>query len=1097
MTTKAISRPLLLACCLAAAGSLAWASTIQGVVTDSSGALVPGATVSVTNLATGVSAVVSSNDAGLYTVPLLQPGEYSVECESDGFAPQARPQMRLEVDQTARVDFALNVGTVTEVVQVSAAAQLLQSETTEMGQVIDNTRIVEMPLNLRNYLQLGQFTVGVLPARAVGKGSRQGHEGGFQAIGLNPLQNNVLLDGMDNSSRGAGGGLSYEAQSVQPSVDAVSEFKVVTNNTSAEYGYKSGAKILVSTKSGTNQFHGSAFEFLRNDKLDGTNFFANRTGQGKPSYRQNQFGGTIGGPIVRNRTFFFASYQGTRIRLGKTFISSVPSTAAVAGDFSEQPAIRRNVFDPLTISDGVRQQFPNNVVPASRFDPVSTNVANLYPAPTISGRENAPNNFLYGPSEENDTDQHDYRVDHNITDRHRFFARASFRDQFRLEPGRMPLPADGASGQNRDIMGRNFVANVDSTMAPTIHNNFRFGFSRLQSIFNHLFTENMNSQLGILNAPGDSFDDGLDQGYPRFTVSGFNQLGPRQNWPNTGRLDTFLFGNTVLWQKGRHSIRFGAEYRHVDQFRQAERFRRGWFQHNGVYTAEMPNSGASRGRTGNGLADLLLGWASNRRWGNQQGENVVERYMAFFLQDDFKVTSNLTLNLGMRYEVFREPVYPNPDTQTSGRYLTPEVNGVAASEEGIVFPRDGRDCGCVEDLNNFGPRIGVAYKINDKTVIRTGGGVYFGGSDAIGELRGRFWTGPPRHVEILAPQRRTTTEIFVKDGFPDFVVTDEVPRGTRVKTTPDKQPVLYSAQWFLDIQHNLPGDMLLTLAYLGQSASQLAYQRNVNKPIEPHPTTRWQARRIRPYFNDMLRTDPGINSNYNALTVKAEKRLSQGLTLLSSFTWSHNIDFSPERWSNESSSLASDHNASLERGNSDLDRRLAYNLSWLYEIPLGQGRRWMKSGPGSWILGNWQVGGILALQGGMWSDHRFNVDNQNLGGRVRGDAVANPNLPAGQRTIDRWFNTENFVTASAPGVISNAGRNLILMPTRTNYDFILAKQILLPAEGQSLQFRFESFNFTNTPQFGRPNTNIGTPAAGRITQADEPRRIQFGLRYLF
>ena len=868
-----------LACLLGflAAAPLASASTIQGAVTDSSGAVIPGASITVTNLSTGVVTNVSSNEAGLYTVPLLQPGEYSIECVSDGFATQSRPRMRLEVDQTARVDFSLNVGTVTEVVDVSAAAQLLQSETTEVGQVIDNTRIVEMPLNLRNYLQLGQFTVGVLPARAVGKGSRQGHEGGFQAIGLNPLQNNVMLDGMDNSSRGAGGGLSYEAQSVQPSVDAVSEFKVVTNNTSAEYGYRSGAKIIVSTKSGTNDFHGSAFEFVRNDKLDGTNFFANRTGQGKPSYRQNQFGGTIGGPVIRNRTFFFASYQGTRIRLGKTFISSVPSQAAVGGDFSQQPAVRRNVFDPLTINDeGVRQQFPNNVIPASRFDPVAKNVADLYPAPNIAGRENSPNNFLFGPSEENDTDQQDYRMDHNFTEKHRFFARASFRDQFRLEPGPMPLPADGAAGQNRDITGRNFVANLSSTVTPTMHNNFRFGFSRLRSIFNHLFTENLNSQLGLVNVPGDAFGDGLDQGYTRFTVSGFNQLGPRQNWPNTGRLDTFLLGNTMLWQKGKHSLRFGGEYRRVDQFRQAERFRRGLFQHNGQYTAEIPNSGASRGRTGNGLADLLLGWANSARWGNQQGENVVERYFAFFLQDDYKVTSKLTLNLGVRYEIFKEPTYPNPDTQTNGRYLTPEVNGISPGDERIVFPEDDLDCGCKEDLNNFGPRIGIAYRLNDKTVIRTGGGIYFGGSDAIGEYRGRFWTGPPRHVEIIDPQPRTSTELLVRNGFPDFVVTGDVPRGTRVKTTPDKQPVLYSGQWFFDIQRNLPGETLLTLAYMGQSASQLVFQRNVNKPFAPHPTLRWQARRIRPFFNDVLRTDPGFNSNYNALTIKAEKRTQPG-----------------------------------------------------------------------------------------------------------------------------------------------------------------------------------------------------------------------------
>lgn len=1073
------------------------ASTIQGVVSDGSGAVIPGAIVSITNRATGVVTEVTANESGFYTAPLLPQGDYSVECSSAGFAAQQRPNLRLEIDQTARVDFELNLGTVTEVVEVSAAAQLIQSETTEVGQVIDNKRIVDMPLNLRNYLQLGQFTVGVLPARAVGRGSRQGLEGGFQAIGLNPMQNNVLVDGMDNSSRGAGGGLSMENQAVRPSVDAVSEFKVVTNNTSAEYGYRAAAKVIVSTKSGTNAFHGSLYEFLRNDKLDGTNFFANRVGQSKPTYRQNQFGGTLGGPIIKNRTFFFASYEGTRIRLGQTFISSVPSRAALGGDFSQQPDNRRNVFDPLTLNGQTREQFANNVIPATRFDPVAKTVADLYPAPNIAGREHLPNNFFLGPSQENDTDQQDYRVDHNITAKHRFFARASLRDQFRLEPGPLPLPADGAAGQLRDIVGRSVASNLSSMLGSKMHNEFRFGFSRLNSIFNHVFTENLNQKFGIKGAPGDTFDDGLDQGYARFAISGFNQLGPRQNWPNTGNLDTFLFGDTLIWQRGKHGFRFGVEMRHVNQFRQAERFRRGFFNMTGQYTAEMPNNGASRANTGNGLADMLLGWASNGTYGNAQGENVIERYYAGFVQDDWKVNPKLTINMGLRWEFFQEPTYPNPDMQTSARWLT-ELNGVTnVADERIVFPTDSSDCGCQQDLNDFAPRLGIAYKLTDKTVIRTGGGIYYGGSEALGELRGRFFTGPPRAIEIGLPQSRLTTDLFVQEGFPAFVVTDEVPAsGVDVKTTSDKMATMYSGQWFFDIQHQMPFDTLVTLAYMGQSASHLSFERNLNQPYTPHPTALWQTRRIRPRFNNVRNSDPNFNSNYNALTVKAEKRFTQGLTLLSSFTWSHNIDEVQERWTTQGSGMATPHNVSLEYGNSDLDRRLAYNLSWFYEIPLGKGKAHLQSGPLSWVLGNWQIGGILALQTGLWSDHSFNVDNQNLGGRVRGDWVSSPNLPSSQRSIDEWFNT-SFVTASAPGVISNAGRNTILLPRRTNYDFILAKQIAMPWEGHRVQFRFESFNFTNTPQFGAPNTSVGSPAAGQITTADEPRRIQFALKYIF
>ena len=446
---------------LAAVGALAQNSSFQGVVTDNSGAVIPGALIEVTNLNTGVATNVSTNVAGFYVVPALNPGRYKITCASQGFAPAERPQLGLEVGQVARVDFQLNVGTVTEVIEVSAASQIIQTEQTDVGQVIDSKRILEMPLNGRNYLQLAQFTVGVVPSRQLGKGTRQdgerGGEGGFRAMGMNVAQNNILLDGNDNSSRNSGGALGFQSQAVKPPVDAVAEFKVVTNNMGAEYGYRAGAKVLVTTKSGSNDFHGSLYEFLRNDKLDGTNFFANRSGAGKPTYRQNQFGGTIGGPIVRNRTFFFFSYQGTRIRLGQSFINSVPSLDVLNGDFSNQPAQRRNVYDPLTLSGSgqtaEREQFPDNRIPASRFDPIALRIANLYPAPNIQGREHLPNNFFFSPSDSDDADQYDMRFDHNFNDTHRFFARYSIRDQFVYQNGILPEPAIGGTGPDRRPAG--------------------------------------------------------------------------------------------------------------------------------------------------------------------------------------------------------------------------------------------------------------------------------------------------------------------------------------------------------------------------------------------------------------------------------------------------------------------------------------------------------------------------------------------------------------------------------------------------------------------------------------------------------------------
>ena len=362
-----VIRVILFSLCFVSV-TLAQTAGLQGNVFDSSGAVMAAATITVTHKDTGVVTKSPTNDKGFYIVPLLNAGLYQVECLAPGFATQSVQQLRLDISQTARLDFTLKPGTIAETVSVSASAVLLNTETTEVGQVIDSKRILEMPLNGRNYLQLAQFTAGVLPGGGLNSGSRARDEGAFAAVGMQIAQNNVLLDGSDNSSRTSGGPLGFEAQAVKPPVDAVSEFKVVTNNMSAEYGYRAGAKIIVNTKSGTNDFHGSAYEFLRNQKLDAANFFANRSGAARPVYQQNQYGATLGGRIVRNRTFFFASYQGTRIRRGQSFIGTVPSRDIVDRlDFNAQPAIRRNIYDPLTLSGSgaaaTRLQFPGNRIP--------------------------------------------------------------------------------------------------------------------------------------------------------------------------------------------------------------------------------------------------------------------------------------------------------------------------------------------------------------------------------------------------------------------------------------------------------------------------------------------------------------------------------------------------------------------------------------------------------------------------------------------------------------------------------------------------------------------------------------------------------------
>ncbi|MCX6602555.1 MAG: carboxypeptidase regulatory-like domain-containing protein, partial [Acidobacteria bacterium] len=983
---------------------------VQGVISDPSKAIIPGATITITNLETAVSAKTVANESGLYVFPSLSTGRYKLECAAPGFAPRQVNELRLEVGQTARIDFELKTGTLVESIEVSATGILINSQTSEVGQVIDSKRILEMPLNGRNYLQLALFTAGAQPGGDIGTGSRGRDEGQFSAVGLQMAQNNVLLDGNDNSSRTSGGPLGFEAQQVKPPVDAVAEFKVVTNNMSAEYGYRAGAKVLVSTKSGTNQFHGSAYEFLRNEKLDGTNFFANRSGGLKPSYRQNQYGATLGGPAIKNKTFFFASYQGTRIRTGQSYISSVPSADITErGDFSRQPAIRRNIFDPRTQTGtgatAARSPFPNNIIPATRWDPVVKNILGLYPKANIATvGEHLPNNYYFGPSDSDDGDQYDFRGDHNINDKHRFFARYSLRDQFRNQNGVLPYPAMGGQGQTVVLKGHNIASALSSSLSPTWFNELRFGFSQFDTRFDIPFTENLNAKYGIKNAPGDTIGDGLDYGWTRFAPTGFVDMGPRSFWPNVNNLANLSVANSLVWQRGKHAIKFGGELRRSNVYRDAARNRRGSFTFSGSFTSEFPNNGTSRSTTGNSMADLLLGYVGGGTFGNNQGEDINNWYYGFFVQDDFKVSNRLTINLGLRYEVFNKALFPNAAQQTVSRYLYQGVNVASRADEKFVYPTGDKDSGGTNDQNNWAPRLGIAYSLNSKTVIRTGAGLFFGEPNSLSTENTNFRSGPPKSADVALQTTPETTTFFVQNGFPAFS-TNVVQRGSNVFVFPDFRPTLYVGQWFFDVQRTLPGETLLTVGYIGTKGSHLANARNINLPSTPSALLAFNTRLARPEFNTITLHENTLNSNYQSLTAKLEKRFSKGFTLLSSFAWAHSIDQGNEDLFDGGGGVATVWDMKRERASSSLDRRLSFVLSSVYEIPLGKGHNYMSSGVANAILGGWQVGGIFAKYTGLPIPHTINVNNENLGGAVRGDFVRTPNLPAAERSIDRWFDT--------------------------------------------------------------------------------------------
>ena len=1014
-------------------------SGIQGLVTDASGAVIPGASVTINNQETGIKQTVSANETGFYTAPALTPGLYTVECSSRGMAGQTRQGIRLEVGLTARIDFQLSVGAVAEVVKVSAAATLIQSEKSEVGQVIDNKRILEMPLNGRNYLELAKFTVGVLPAQnGTGRGERTGYDAGFISLGTRGYQNNVLLDGADNSARSGGGVLGYETQAAKPSVDAVAEFKVVTNNVSAEYGFGIGSKVLVSTKSGTNAFHGSLYEFLRNDSLDGTNFFANRAGAKKPQYNQNQFGASLGGPISKNRTFFFASYQGTRIRKGGSAISSVPTAQLRTGDFNGEPATNRNIFDPATTTgtgaDCVRLPFAGNIIPKSRWDPLAGPLVDLYPLPNTGGPGANRNNYFASFAQQKDWDQYDFRVDHNLSANQRFFARYSRRIQDETDPGPLPLPADGGSWQIQKLRANNWAGNLTSVIGNAMTNEARFGYTYFPTKFDIPYDKNLNQVYGLKNAPSERMNADAQRGWGDVSPAGFTGLGTMQWWPEDNDLNVVQIADSLFWQKGRHSIKFGGEYRRELEYRLAYSQARGLFNFSGQYTAQYPNIGSSRANTGNGLADMLLGTASGVGGVTPDGENIAIPFYGFFVQDDWKVSSKLTVNVGLRWEWYRRITHPGAPNEFPNdnvlKWYYPRLHGV--SEAYWAQPKDGHDSGQEENYRDFGPRFGLAYRVTPGLVVRAGGAILYGRPSAPWAWIAYKSILPLRQSISVVPSLEIP-EFFMKNGYPDTAPRGQVPSTPfSIWTMENKNPDVMNGQWFLDIQKQLPFDTLLTVAYNGSSTSHLEFRADINTPYTPSATVRAYDRRIDRKFATVGDYATGDNANYNSLTVKVEKRFSRGLTFLSSFTWSHAIDqfntyLDGGTGGQGDTDQATTWDRSYERGSSSLDRRLSYNLSSIYELPLGKGKRYLQSGPGAWVLGGWQVGGILGLYSGTPQDHTFNVDNQNTGGKVRGDYVRNPSLAGSQRSIDRWFDT-SFVKASAPGVISNSARNLIVGP---------------------------------------------------------------------
>ena len=1082
MKTASITCTLL----LSAAAALGQTAAVNGVVTDSSQAIISGAAVSITNIDTGLRRDTRTNETGNYTFNLLPVGRYRLATSMSGFSTETLPEVKLDVEQVLRLDFVLKPGALTETVEVSATAALLDSETSTVGQVISNKSIVEMPLNGRNYLNLAALTAGT----ASDTGGRTQSEGGFTTGGMHAYQMNVQVDGLDNNTIYSGGPIGFQAQAVKPSIDAVGEFKVVTNNFSAEFGGRMGGQVLVTIKSGTNQLHGTAYEFLRNDAFDATNFFSNLNGAPKPEYRQNQFGGTLGGPIIRNKLFLFGSFDGTRIRSGTSSISTVPTALEDTGNFSKI----RHIYDPMTtVGTGAamtRQPFPGDIIPRSRWDPLFPALLALYPAPTSSANVN---NYYFSGVDRNNWNNYDFKGDENFNDSNHLSVRYSRRDLDQYQNGPLPVPADGGLATTTFINSNSFVGSYTRVLSPTMNNELRIGQSRMPTRFDIPYDKPLFDQFGIKGIPKTNFASSNDHGLTLFNPSGYAELGSRAFWPNTNNIYVTQFDDALFRSMGKHGLKVGIDVKRSNVFRNAARYARGLMTFNREFTADPQN----RAATGDGLAEFMLGWAAAGNLGNENGENLFTNSFAAFVQDDWKISPRLTLNLGLRYDIFFAPTFP--DGRVSNFVLDYSQIG-ASGRLPQIRPQNGSDCGCQQNYRDFGPRVGLAYRLAGKTVLRSGFGIIYSQDDSYSSQASRWINQSPDFVEYsFATVDRINPLLVLQNGFsPVQLPATSVPgpASVGINIQAAKMPDQYSEQWFFDLQRELPYDTLVTVGYAGNGAHMLIIPLDYDVPYGPAAST-VASRRIFPYYTGVTRQMPMGNSSYNALLWKMEKRFSRGLSFLSAFTWSHAIDDLVEvgnGTSNESAVVP--WNVGLNRGNSYTDVRRQWTFSAAYELPVGKGKRWLnRGGVADVFLGGWQLASLVTMRSGIPFTVVTSGGITNAGGADRPNRIAGGTLPSSQQSIYDWFNLAAF-TVQPQYTYGNAGRDILFGPGLRNLDLSLSKSFSI-TETKRLQFRAESFNFTNTPSFGQPNATLNGLAAGAITSTvGNPRQIQFGLKFV-
>ncbi|MFB3826258.1 MAG: TonB-dependent receptor domain-containing protein [Bryobacteraceae bacterium] len=1118
--------------CAGCAFAQSFTGNIIGTVKDQTGGVVPGVEVVITHLETNRRVTAVTNTRGEYVSVPLGVGQYRVEASARGFKQAVRSGITLALQQTAVVDLTLAVGDTAERIEVIGEAPLLETTEAAIGQVVNNRQIRELPLNTRNVYSLVFLTAGVVGSTG------NDHEGmaGWAVFGTRRQMMDVVIDGAPAAHPTANG---FTGMSIFPPVDAIQEFKLMGSNFSAEYGRSAGSVLNIVYKSGSNDLHGSVFEFLRNSVLDANGFFANRRGEPLASFKRNQFGGTLSGPVKKDRTFFMASFEGLRERRFSSSTFSVPTLAQRDGDFSQ--TLDRNgrlvqMFDPYTTranpSGGfIRTAFAGNVIPKSRMDPVGVNAIKYYPTPNQPG--DSPtllNNYFKTGSASTTLNNYDYRLDHNLTTNQKVFGRFSHR--YNLDAPAITFPSDIAIAEgriNNENTGNNAVIEYSNTLSAKTVLTARTGFSRTLFNYGNQGVGFVPSTLGLPKIIDTYAGPAM---FPYFTVSGYKALGHRDHRHTA--FNTYSANAALARLSGQHSLKVGFDGRLIRVNLLEARAPSGEYPFSAAFT-QGPDPLRASSTAGNGIASLLLGTgnAGSRLFTYYKNVAAQNFYLAGYVQDDWKVASRLTLNLGLRYD------FETPRTERHNHlnYFDPyvqsplKVPGFPDLRGGLIYVGENgasRYQFKVDKLN-FAPRFGFAYQATRRTVIRGGYAHIYApsfkaasGSDTPWGFRGETqWIATIDGITPLTP---------LSNPYPNgFAPPTGASLGLLSGMGDDLRPVMHdnnvpwTQQWNVTIQRELRANMLVEIGYVGTRGRQLPVYVMLNQldpkymalgsklnttvdnpfygivPRGIHLSQRIsQAQLLRPYpqFGALEGSgrDSGGRSWYDGMIISAKNRLWHGLQFEGSYTWSKTFD-QGENYQNYYDLKASRGLASTEQAHN-------FVIGYMYEMPFGRGKRFGAdmSRLADAFVGGWQINGITSLKSGT----PIQITASNTAGVMGRLTAPNNNGKSGklegpaQSRLDRWFDTSVF-SQPAPFTFGNMAPNGagIRNDMVRNHDLSLFKEFA-PREQLRVQFRLEALNAFNTPRFSSPTADVNSGSFGRVSgQSNAPRQVQLGLKLLW